>query len=105
MKIFENSLAKVKKLLAQMIRGLQELNKHGVIHRDLKCENILLDSHGNVKLADFGLARGYTAHPRRMTGLVQTFYYRAPEILLQSSYYSESVDMWSVGCLFAEIML
>jgi len=75
-----------------------------VLHRDLKPQNLLIDRHGYIKLADFGLARAFGMPVRTYTHEVVTLWYRAPEILLGSKFYSTSVDVWSLGCVFAEMV-
>jgi serine/threonine protein kinase len=75
------------------------------MHRDLKPQNLLIDSHGKMKLADFGLARAYSLPIQTYTHEVVTLWYRAPEILLGQKQYSTAVDIWSVGCIFAEMAL
>jgi serine/threonine protein kinase len=73
------------------------------LHRDLKPQNLLINKEGNLKLADFGLARAFGVPLRTYTHEVVTLWYRAPEILLGGRQYSTGVDMWSVGCIFAEM--
>ena len=75
-----------------------------IIHRDLKVSNLLMTDRGCVKIADFGLARKYRIPNGEMTPNVVTLWYRAPDILMGSKDYSTSVDIWSVGCIFAEIV-
>uniref|UniRef100_A0A3P8RSP5 cyclin-dependent kinase n=1 Tax=Amphiprion percula TaxID=161767 RepID=A0A3P8RSP5_AMPPE len=87
----------------RLLRGLDFLHTNLVLHRDLKPENILVSNCGEVKIADFGLARIHTFNMALTPGVV-TLWYRAPEVLLNSVYMS-SVDMWSVGCIFAELFL
>jgi len=78
---------------------------HCVMHRDLKPQNILVDSsHTNVKVADFGLARSFLPPFKAYTDKVVTLWYRAPELLLGVSSYSTGIDMWSMGCIFAEML-
>lgn len=73
------------------------------MHRDLKPENILLDSNCNIKLADFGLGRAFQIPAKPYTNEVQTLWYRAPELLLGSDKYSVAIDIWSCGCMMAEL--
>ncbi|XP_077583226.1 cyclin-dependent kinase 4 [Stigmatopora nigra] len=94
-------LERIKDLMKQLMCGLAFLHSNRVIHRDLKPENILVTSQGQVKLADFGLARMYSCH-MALTPVVVTLWYRPPEVLLQSSY-ATPVDIWSAGCIFAEM--
>ena len=75
-----------------------------MLHRDLKPQNLLIDKDGHIKLADFGLARAFGMPVRTYTHEVVTLWYRAPEILLGSKFYSTSVDVWSLGCVFAEMV-
>ncbi|XP_069012012.1 cyclin-dependent kinase 4 [Embiotoca jacksoni] len=91
----------IKDLMRQLLCGLAFLHSNCVMHRDLKPENILVTSQGQVKLADFGLARIYSCH-MALTPVVVTLWYRPPEVLLQSSY-ATPVDIWSTGCIFAEM--
>uniref|UniRef100_A0A3B4YRI9 mitogen-activated protein kinase n=1 Tax=Seriola lalandi dorsalis TaxID=1841481 RepID=A0A3B4YRI9_SERLL len=90
-------------VMQQLLQGLDFLHTNMVLHRDLKPENVLVSSRGEVKIADFGLARIYTFNIALTPGVV-TLWYRAPEVLLNSVYMS-SVDMWSAGCIFAELFL
>ncbi|XP_067992821.1 LOW QUALITY PROTEIN: cyclin-dependent kinase 4-like, partial [Melanerpes formicivorus] len=91
----------IKDLMRQFLRGLDFLHSNCIVHRDLKPENILVTGGGQVKLADFGLARIYSCQ-MALTPVVVTLWYRAPDVLLQASYASP-VDLWSVGCIFAEM--
>uniref|UniRef100_A0A3B4YRK5 Cyclin-dependent kinase 21 n=1 Tax=Seriola lalandi dorsalis TaxID=1841481 RepID=A0A3B4YRK5_SERLL len=93
----------IKDVMQQLLQGLDFLHTNMVLHRDLKPENVLVSSRGEVKIADFGLARIYTFNIALTPGVV-TLWYRAPEVLLNSVYMS-SVDMWSAGCIFAELFL
>lgn len=74
------------------------------MHRDLKPQNLLIDHEGYLKLADFGLARSFGVPVRTFTHEVVTLWYRAPEILLGTKLYSTAVDVWSLGCIFAEMV-
>ncbi|BDA48672.1 Cyclin-dependent kinase A-1 [Coccomyxa sp. Obi] len=95
----------VKSYLYQILKAMQFCHAHRVLHRDLKPQNILYDRASNtVKVADFGLARCFTPPLRPYTHEVVTLLYRAPEILLGSHLYSTPVDIWSIGCIFAELV-
>ncbi|KAF2123254.1 kinase-like domain-containing protein [Lophiotrema nucula] len=93
----------VKKFTRQLCEGIRYCHAHRILHRDLKPQNLLIDKDGNLKLADFGLARAFGVPLRTYTHEVVTLWYRAPEILLGGRQYSTGVDMWSVGCIFAEM--
>ncbi|KAJ6163790.1 Mitogen-activated protein kinase HOG1 [Penicillium chrysogenum] len=86
----------------QIMRGLKYLHSAGVIHRDLKPSNILINENCHLKVSDFGQS---CLQEAQMTGYVCTRYYRAPEVMLSWRRYNEKVDIWSVGCIFAEMML
>ncbi|ERF71855.1 Cell division control protein 2 [Endocarpon pusillum] len=93
----------VKKFMAQLVEGIRYCHSHRVLHRDLKPQNLLIDREGNLKLADFGLARAFGVPLRTYTHEVVTLWYRSPEILLGGRQYSTGVDMWSIGAIFAEM--
>ncbi|CAD6566780.1 MAG: Cyclin-dependent kinase catalytic subunit [Cyphobasidiales sp. Tagirdzhanova-0007] len=94
----------VKKFTYQLIKGVNYLHSRRILHRDLKPQNLLIDIHGNLKIADFGLARAFGIPLRTYTHEIVTLWYRAPEVLLGSRHYSTGVDTWSVGCIFAEMV-
>ncbi|TWW77768.1 Serine/threonine-protein kinase NLK [Takifugu flavidus] len=94
-----------KVFLYQILRGLKYLHSAGILHRDIKPGNLLVNSNCVLKICDFGLARVEESdEARHMTQEVVTQYYRAPEILMGSRHYSNSIDIWSVGCIFAELL-
>ena len=84
-----------------MLQGIAYCHQHRVLHRDLKPQNLLINMEGELKLADFGLARGFGIPVRKYTHEVVTLWYRPPDVLLGSTKYSTQVDMWGVGCIFA----
>jgi cyclin-dependent kinase 12/13 len=98
-------LPEVKCIGQQILRGLEYLHSHGIVHRDLKLSNLLIDNHGIVKIADFGLSRNAIEPGMNMTNKVVTRWYRAPELLLGGTHYDQSLDMWSFGAIFAELLI
>jgi len=94
----------VKSFLYQLLNGTAKCHKHKVLHRDLKPQNLLINREGTLKLADFGLARAFGIPVKNFTHEVVTLWYRAPDILMGSKDYNTSVDIWSIGCIFAEIV-
>lgn len=94
----------VKSYLYQLLRGIAYCHSRRVLHRDLKLANLLINRQGALKLADFGLARAFGVPVRVYTHEVVTLWYRAPEILLGQKRYSTPVDIWSAGCIFAELV-
>nr|XP_037291230.1 cyclin-dependent kinase 1-like [Rhipicephalus microplus] len=94
----------VKKYLGQLVDAILFCHKRRVLHRDLKPANVLIDDKGGLKVADFGLCRAFTLPVRAYTHEVLTLWYRAPEILLGESHYSTPVDVWSIGCIFFELL-
>jgi serine/threonine protein kinase len=109
LKKYLDSVSVVDPMLAksycyQLIRSIYFCHSRRVLHRDLKPQNLLIDKNGMLKLADFGLARPFGVPIRTYTHEVVTLWYRAPEILLGSKLYACPVDMWSIGCIFAEMV-
>eukprot|EP00252_Welwitschia_mirabilis_P015123 TRINITY_DN3328_c0_g1_i1.p1 TRINITY_DN3328_c0_g1~~TRINITY_DN3328_c0_g1_i1.p1 ORF type:complete len:369 (+),score=36.87 TRINITY_DN3328_c0_g1_i1:639-1745(+) len=88
----------------QLLRGLKYLHSANVLHRDLKPSNLLLNANCDLKICDFGLARTNCEKGQFMTEYVVTRWYRAPELLLSCEEYGTSIDVWSVGCIFAELL-
>ncbi|KZS94600.1 CMGC/CDK/CDK7 protein kinase [Sistotremastrum niveocremeum HHB9708] len=97
--------ADIKSWMAMTLRGLEFCHRNWILHRDLKPNNLLIASDGQLKLADFGLARDFSDPGARMTCQIITRWYRPAELLFGCRYYSSAVDIWSVGCIFAELML
>lgn len=90
--------------LQQILTGLLVCHSNRIIHRDLKPQNILIDKDGNLKIADFGLARSFSVPFPELTHEVVTLWYRSPEILLGQTKYTPSVDIWSIGCIYGEML-
>ncbi|XP_032810020.1 mitogen-activated protein kinase 14-like isoform X1 [Petromyzon marinus] len=91
----------VQFLVYQILRGLKYIHSAGIIHRDLKPSNLAVNEDCELKILDFGLARHADDE---MTGYVATRWYRAPEIMLNWMHYNQTVDIWSVGCIMAELL-
>lgn len=96
--------SEIKTLMLQLLSAVALMHDNWIIHRDLKTSNLLLNNRGEIKVADFGLARKYGSPMGNMTQLVVTLWYRAPELLLGAKEYTTAIDMWSVGCIFAELL-
>ncbi|XP_022039325.1 probable serine/threonine-protein kinase At1g54610 isoform X2 [Helianthus annuus] len=95
----------VKCYIKQLLSGLEHCHENGVLHRDIKGSNLLIDNDGILKIADFGLASFYNPqHKQPMTSRVVTLWYRPPELLLGATYYGVGVDLWSAGCILAELL-
>lgn len=92
--------------MTQLLCGIEHCHLRGIIHRDVKVSNILVNNQGILKLGDFGLANITSPKNRQpLTSRVVTLWYRPPELLMGSTNYGVSVDLWSVGCVFAELLL
>ena len=103
----ELSLDHIQFFMYQILRGMKYCHSAGILHRDLKPRNLLVNSNCDLKICDFGLSRAdipelYEAGA--MTDYISTRWYRAPELLFGSEYYTTAVDVWSIGCIFAELL-
>ncbi|KAL3141213.1 hypothetical protein ABBQ38_003552 [Trebouxia sp. C0009 RCD-2024] len=101
------TVPQIKLYMKHLCNGLAHCHINGVVHRDLKASNLLINNEGHLKLADFGLARHtltHLEHPK-FTNRVITLWYRPPELLLGAEEYNTEIDMWSVGCIFAELLV
>uniref|UniRef100_A0A6Q2ZNW3 cyclin-dependent kinase n=1 Tax=Esox lucius TaxID=8010 RepID=A0A6Q2ZNW3_ESOLU len=98
------SVHNVKIFLFQLLRGLAYCHRRKVLHRDLKPQNLLINDKGELKLADFGLARAKSVPTKTYSNEVVTLWYRPPDVLLGSTEYSTPIDMWGVGCIFYEMI-
>ncbi|MBA0821194.1 hypothetical protein Goarm_018065 [Gossypium armourianum] len=95
----------VKCYMKQLLSGLEHCHNQGVLHRDIKGSNLLIDNEGILKIADFGLATFYDPEQKKpLTSRVVTLWYRPPELLLGATYYGVGVDLWSAGCILAELI-
>jgi len=102
---FSYEKSQIKYILYELLLGLQYLHKNNILHRDIKTLNILLNNKGEVKIGDFGLSRIFAENAKRKyTNRVATLYYRAPELLLGDTIYGGEIDVWSLGCVFWEIL-
>lgn len=98
------SESQVKCYMQQLLRGLDHCHSRGVLHRDIKGSNLLIDNNGILKIADFGLASFFDPQQSQpLTSRVVTLWYRPPELLLGATYYGTAVDLWSAGCILAEL--
>lgn len=95
--------ATMKSFLWQLLKGVAFCHEHRVLHRDLKPQNLLINKKGELKLADFGLARAFGIPVRSYSHEVVTLWYRAPDVLMGSRKYGPPIDVWSAGCIFAEM--
>ena len=101
------TIPEIKCILYQILSGIGYLHENNIIHRDIKSANILLNNKGEIKIGDFGLARLINPNPnvaKRYTNRVVTLWYRAPELLLGETNYGFAIDVWSIGCVFSELL-
>mmetsp|Transcript_25929 Transcript_25929/g.25185 ORF Transcript_25929/g.25185 Transcript_25929/m.25185 type:complete len:216 (-) Transcript_25929:51-698(-) len=99
------NVAELKSILIQILEGLDFMHQNFLMHRDLAPSNLLLNSEGNLKIIDFGLAKHYGSPSKCYSTGVITRHYRPPEVLFGSKYYGPAVDVWSAGCIFGELLL
>eukprot|EP00061_Rhincodon_typus_P001087 g13678.t1 len=102
------SLEHARYFLYQLLRGLKYVHSANVVHRDLKPSNLLVNENCELKIGDFGMARGLGTGPGQpepfLTEYVATRWYRAPELMLSLDGYSSAIDLWSAGCILAEML-
>ncbi|KHN35096.1 Putative serine/threonine-protein kinase [Glycine soja] len=103
---FKLTEPQIKCYMQQLLRGLEHCHSRGVLHRDIKGSNLLIDNNGNLKIGDFGLSIVCDPDKKQpLTSRVVTLWYRAPELLLGATDYGAAIDMWSVGCILAELLV
>ncbi|KAJ1499201.1 hypothetical protein HMI56_004528 [Coelomomyces lativittatus] len=99
------SMGQMKTYVQQLFQGLDYLHGNHILHRDLKCANLLINNEGILKIGDFGLARPYEPEGHgTLTNMVVTRWYRPPELLLGSTKYTSAIDIWGAGCILAEMI-
>lgn len=102
----KTQVLQVKRFMKQLFCGLDYCHRQGILHRDIKGWNLLVDTECNLKIADFGFANFYDPQQGRpLTNQVVSLWYRPPELLLGATCYGASVDLWSAGCILAELYL
>lgn len=95
----------IKSFLYQLLRGVHYIHKKKILHRDLKPQNLLISEENILKIADFGLARSFSVSSKNYTHEVITLWYRPPDVLIGCKNYDINIDMWSIGCIFVEMLL
>ncbi|CAD8150411.1 unnamed protein product [Paramecium octaurelia] len=98
-------MQKIQEILHGILKGMNECHRKKCMHRDLKPQNILISKDGKVKIGDFGMARSFQQVPGSYTYEVITLWYRPPELLLKPCCYTTAIDVWSIGCIFAQMVL
>eukprot|EP00345_Euplotes_harpa_P014477 CAMPEP_0168332530 /NCGR_PEP_ID=MMETSP0213-20121227/9013_1 /TAXON_ID=151035 /ORGANISM="Euplotes harpa, Strain FSP1.4" /LENGTH=117 /DNA_ID=CAMNT_0008336573 /DNA_START=322 /DNA_END=672 /DNA_ORIENTATION=+ len=98
------SIEKVRDYSKQILTGLKEIHEREIVHRDLKPENVLVTDEGVVKICDFGSSKILDPEGKN-TPYIVSRYYRAPELILGVSNYSEKIDIWATGCIIAELLM
>jgi serine/threonine protein kinase len=93
-----------KEFCFQLLIGIKYCHKKGIMHRDLKPQNLLIENGSKLKIADFGLSRNFSIPIGKFTHEVVTLWYRSPEILLGAKCYSTPIDLWSIGCILVEML-
>ena len=102
---YKFNLPQIKYIMYQLLKGVQYLHKNNIIHRDIKCANILINNNGKIKIGDFGLARKINPNQNKnYTYKVVTLWFRPPELLLGCQKYTNAIDVWSCGCVFGELL-
>ena len=102
---YKFNLPQIKYIMYQLLKGVQYLHKNNIIHRDIKCANILINNNGKIKIGDFGLARNINPKENKnYTYKVVTLWFRPPELLLGDTKYTNSIDVWSCGCVLGELL-
>lgn len=99
------TMADKKCIIKQLTQGIKYLHDNWVLHRDIKPDNIFINEKGEIVISDLGIARNFGSPERKMSTKIVTINYRPPEILFQSQLYGKGVDIWSLGCVIAEILM
>jgi len=101
---FQFNQIQIRIVISQILEGLAFLHEHHIMHRDLKCSNVLVNSSGAIKIADFGMATLFNSQiPLKNSKGIATLWYKAPELLNRQEY-TEAIDLWAVGCILGELL-